>query len=287
MNAQDIQQQQQHSHPHHQKPWWKTERVKWLVAAVIVAILLVFFIWWVYFRSFVSTNDARISTDILRVSPVGVGGAIEKVTVDEGDFVKAGQILVEIDHRVPQAQYNKAKSRYNLARIDLDRARNLAKSNVSAARELDAARSNFEMAEADLKLAEVNLENTYLKAPVDGIVIQKLAEQGNVIDPGSTAIVISDVDHAWASANIEETNIARVKPGQPVEISIDEGGSLTGKVAEINAATASQFSLLPAENASGNFTKVVQRIPVKIALDPHPGRILRAGQSVTVKIRVF
>ena len=95
------------------------------------------------------------------------------------------------------------------------------------------------------------------------------------------------MDHAWVSANIEETRIAQVKPGQPVSINIDEGGSLTGKVQEITSAAASQFSLLPTENASGNFTKVVQKIPVKIALDPHPGkRILRAGQSVSIRIRV-
>lgn len=101
------------------------------------------------------------------------------------------------------------------------------------------------------------------------------------------AIEISDVDHAWVSANIEETRIAQVKVGQLVKITVDEGGTLTGHVAEINAATASQFSLLPMENASGNFTKVIQKIPVKITIDPMPNqRLLRAGQSVSVKIKV-
>ena len=258
------------------------------MAAVIIVILAAFYIWWVFFRLYVSTNDARIATNILRVSPVGVSGVVEKVGVEEGDFVKAGQILVEIDHRVSEAQSNKARAKYKLARIEFDRAENLAKSSVSALRELDSAKTNFDLAAADLKLAEINLQNTYLKAPIDGVVVQKMAQAGNLIEAGEVAVVISDVDHAWVSANIEETKIARVKPGQPVFISIDEGGSLTGKVQEINAATASQFSLLPAENASGNFTKVVQRIPVKIALDPHPNRrILKAGQSVTVRIRVL
>ena len=212
--------------------------------------------------------------------------SIEKVTVEEGIFVKAGQVLVEIDHRVPQAQFEKAKAKYELSKLELERSRNLAKSNFTPAKDLDTAKTNLEVASAELRLATLNLENTYLKSPVDGVVIQKIADVGNVAEPGQVLVSVSDVDHAWVSANIEETRIARVKVGQPVYISIDEGGSLRGRVSEILSATASSFSLLPAENASGNFTKVVQRIPVKIALDPHPGRVLRAGASVTVRIKV-
>jgi membrane fusion protein (multidrug efflux system) len=268
------------------KPWWKRSRVKWFAGAVVLLVILGIASWWFLFRPYVSTNDARVATNILRVAPVGVGGVIEKVAAEEGDYVKAGQVLVEIDHRVPEAQLNKAQAKYDLARLELDRTKKLLASRSISIRDLDNAKMNFNIADAELKLASVNLENTYLKSPVDGIVIQKIAETGNVIEPGEVAIIISDVDHAWVSANIEETHVARLKIGQPVFITIDEGGTLTGRVQEITSATASQFSLLPAENASGNFTKVVQRIPVKISLDPHPGRILRTGQSVTVRIRI-
>jgi len=266
--------------------WYQTDRVRWFAIAVVGVALAAFLLWWFYYRSFVSTNDARVATDIIRVAPVGIGGVIEKVSVEEGDQVKTGQVLVEIDHRIPDAQLAKARANFQLAALELDRARSLASSNVSARRDLDRARTNYNIASAEVQLADVNAQNTYLKSPIDGIVVQKLAETGNVLEPGQVAAAISDADHAWVSANIEETNIGRVKSGQKVYISIDEGGSLTGHVQEINAATASQFSLLPAENASGNYTKVVQRIPVKIALDPHPGRLLKAGQSVTIKIRV-
>jgi membrane fusion protein (multidrug efflux system) len=274
--------------PLHQKykNLWDRPQIKWFAYGILAIIVLGFLFWWFFYRGYVTTNDSRVATNILRIMPVGVGGVIEKVNVEEGDFVKAGQLLVEIDHSVPEAQYNKAKARYHLAQLELDRAKDLAKKNVSAARDLDSAQTNFELAEADFKLAETNLNNTYLKAPIDGLVIQKLAQPGNVIDPGQVAIVISDVDHAWVEANIEETSSAKLKIGQPVTITIDEGGTLTGHVQEITAATASQFSLLPTENASGNFTKVVQKIPIKVALDPHPGRILKAGQSVTIKILV-
>jgi membrane fusion protein (multidrug efflux system) len=280
MNANTHQPQQQLPG----KQWWQTDRVRWFAIAVLGVVLAAFFIWWIYFRSFVSTNDARVAADIIRVAPVGVGGVIEKVAVEEGDQVKAGQVVAEIDHRITDAQYAKAKANFQLANLELNRARSLT--GISAIRDLDRARTNYNIAQAELQLAEVNSQNTYLKSPIDGIVVQKLAEAGNVLEPGQVAAAISDADHAWVSANIEETNIGRVKPGQRVSISVDEGGSLTGRVQEINAATASQFSLLPAENASGNYTKVVQRIPVKIVLDPHPGRILKAGQSVTIKIRV-
>jgi membrane fusion protein (multidrug efflux system) len=268
------------------KQWWQRKRIQGFAAATLAAIAVIFFIWWGFYRFYVSTNDARIATSILRLSPVGVGGVIEKVLVAEGDTVKVGQLLVEIDRRVPEAQVKKAKARLRLTQAELNRAKSLVENNFSPTRDLENAKANYEIAASELKLAEVALQNTYLKSPIDGIVIQKLAETGNVLEPGQVAIAISDAAHAWVSANIEETRIAQVKPGQPVLISIDEGGTLTGQVEEVGAATASQFSLLPAENAAGNFTKVVQKIPVKVSLDPHPGRILRAGQSVTIKIKV-
>ena len=277
---------QEHHPEHHHIPWWKRSRIRWFAIALIIVILLGFVYWWFFFRAYVSTNDARVATNILQVAPVGVGGTIEKVTAEEGAFVKAGQVLVEIDHRVPEAQYNKTKAKYKQAQIDLDRVKNLVDKKISPKSEYDTAKTNLEMAEADMRLAEVNLQNTYLKSPIDGVVIKKIAEAGNILEPGQVAIIISDADHAWVSANIEETSLASVKVGQPVYIKIDEGGALTGKVLEITAATASQFSLLPAENASGNFTKLVQKMPIKIAIDPHPNRVLKVGQSVTVRIKV-
>jgi membrane fusion protein, multidrug efflux system len=284
---QEHQKQERQKQEHHNKPWHKKQRVK-LFAAVLIAVILVGFAsWWVLFRSFVSTNDSRVAMNIIRVSPVGVGGTIEKVMVEEGDVVKEGQVMVEIDHRVAEANFKKAKAKFEQASAELNRLKRLYGKNYTSKRDFDNAKMNFDIAEAELRLTEVNLQNTYLKSPINGIVIQKLAFPGNLLEPGQVAAAIADVDHAWVSANIEETRISQVKPGQDVAINIDEGGKLTGKVQEITSATASQFSLLPSENASGNFTKVVQKIPIKIALDPHPDiAVLRAGQSVSIKIKV-
>lgn len=82
---------------------------------MVVAVVIVFALWWVLFRSFVTTNDSRIATDLIRVAPAEIGGTIEKVAVQEGDYVKAGQVLVEIDHRIAEANYEKAKAKFELA----------------------------------------------------------------------------------------------------------------------------------------------------------------------------
>ncbi len=97
---------------------------------------------------------------------------------------------------------------------------------------------------------------------------------------------MADTEHAWVSANILEKAVSDVKIGQKVFITVDEGGKLTGKVMDVRRASTSVFSLIPSDNAAGNFTKVEQRIPVKIELDPHPGVDLRVGQSVEIKIKI-
>jgi membrane fusion protein (multidrug efflux system) len=151
---------------------------------------------------------------------------------------------------------------------------------------LDQAKANAAAAVAELKLAEVSLENTYLKSPFDGIVVQKNAEVGNLLEANQTALVVADEEHAWIAANIEETEIGRVKVGQPVLVTIDEGGTLDGEVTEIRSSVASQFALIPNDSGAGNFTKVVQRVPIKVRIQARHSADLRAGQSAEIKIRV-
>ena len=142
------------------------------------------------------------------------------------------------------------------------------------------------MAQADLKIAQIAVDRTYIKSPVSGIVVQKSAQEGNILETNQAAFTVADVEHAWVSANIQEKSVNAVKQGQKVFITVDEGGKLTGKVADVRRAAASLFSLIPSDSGAGNFTKVEQRIPVKIELDPHPGEDLRVGQSVEIKIKV-
>lgn len=227
-----------------------------------------------------------MATTLIRVAPEAVGGRVIRVAVTEGVRVKKGDVLVELNHQIPDAQLQRAKAKALLAERDLHRISELVAQRGLAPKDLDLAKANSDSAQADLRLAQTAFDNTTIKSPVDGIVIQKVAEEGNILEPGQVAVAVSDVDHAWIAANIEETSVGPVKVGQPVTVVIDEGGTLTGKVQEVRAAVASQFALIPSDSGSGNFTKVVQRIPIKIELDPHPDQTLRAGQSVEIKIRV-
>lgn len=267
-------------------PWWAHERAKRVFKIASVVVVIGFVIWLFLFRPYVSTDDARVAATLVRLAPENTSGKVIRLAVSEGDRVRAGDILLELDHSVAEAHLAKATARASQADRELRRVEQLAAQKGVPPREVDTIRAVAQTADADLQLAQIAYDRTFLKSPTDGVVVQKVVEVGNILEANQTALTIADIDHAWISANIEETAVANVKVGQPVTISIDEGGKLAGKVIEVRAATASQFALIQSENPSGNFTKLVQRIPIKIALDAHPNRPLRAGQSVEIKIRV-
>lgn len=133
-----------------------------------------------------------------------------------------------------------------------------------------------------------NLDQAALRSPIDGTVIKTLVKEGEVASPGQTVAMVVNKKQLYVSANIEETEIHKLQVGQKVDISVDTypGKTLTGSVKEIGKATASTFSLLPATNTSGNFTKVTQRIPVKISIDDQQGLDLSPGMSTVIKIHL-
>jgi membrane fusion protein (multidrug efflux system) len=144
--------------------------------------------------------------------------------------------------------------------------------------------------EAALKQAEIDLGYTTLYAPVSGLVSQRSMEKGQTVSRGQSLVAIVPLDDVWVTANFKESQLAHMRAGQPVEIEVDAyGKTFRGHVDSIAAATGARFSLLPPENATGNYVKVVQRIPVKILIDKDqdPEHTLRPGMSVapTVLIR--
>ncbi len=154
-------------------------------------------------------------------------------------------------------------------------------------RQVEAARAQAAQARAELTLAEVALARMTLKSSVGGVVVRVPVDPGDYLSPGQGAVTVVDIAHAWIAANVEETASGLLRLGQAADISIDEGGDLSGRVDVITQSAASAFALIPADNAAGNYTKVVQRIPIRIAIDASPRvRALRAGQSVVVRIRV-
>jgi len=146
-------------------------------------------------------------------------------------------------------------------------------------------------ARAALEQARVDLERTVLRAPIDGVVSQRRVQVGQKVQAGTQLMVVVPVQAAYVDANFKEVELKKVKPGQPVELISDLYGEdvvFHGKVAGFSGGTGAAFALVPAQNATGNWIKVVQRLPVRVTLDPkelrkHP---LRVGLSMEVDINV-
>jgi membrane fusion protein, multidrug efflux system len=141
---------------------------------------------------------------------------------------------------------------------------------------------------AAVQQAELNVQYTTVRAPMRGIVSKKTVEVGQVVQPGQPLMTIIPLEEVWITANFKETQLENMRPGQPATIEVDAygGRDFKGHVESLAAATGSRFSLLPPENATGNFVKVVQRVPVRIAIDEKQDaqQLLRPGMSVTAKV---
>ncbi|MBC7106992.1 MAG: HlyD family secretion protein [Firmicutes bacterium] len=136
--------------------------------------------------------------------------------------------------------------------------------------------------------AGVSVDLTYVKSPITGTVLKRLANPGEIVAPGQAVVMVADLQQVYITANVEETDLGKVRPGQFVDFTVDSfpGVRFTGRVQQIGEATAATFSLLPTRTTSGTFTKVVQRVPVKIAVDDYQGRRLLPGLSAVVRIHV-
>jgi membrane fusion protein (multidrug efflux system) len=158
---------------------------------------------------------------------------------------------------------------------------------AAASAAVELARARVAQAEAALEQAELNVSYTEVRAQVPGVVSRRSVEVGQLASPERPMMAIVPLDDTWVVANFKEDQIAHMQPGQPAEVSIDTyGESLSGHVDSLAGGTGSRFSLLPPDNASGNFTKVVQRVPVLIRLEPHPELTLRPGMSATATVDV-
>ena len=194
--------------------------------------------------------------------------------------------VAEADAGIRVAQSRLTQSRVSEQRANAElRTAQTAPEQMAATRARAAsAEARVQHARANLKQAELNLQYATVKAPVKGIVSRKAAQVGQVVQPGQPLMTIIPLEEVWITANFKETQIDGMRPGQPVTIKVDAygGREFTGKVESMAAATGSRFSLLPPDNATGNFVKVVQRVPVKIVLEKGQDRehMLRPGMSV-------
>ncbi len=361
--------------------------------------------WYATHAGLEDTDDAQIDADVVSV-PARIGGLVEKVLFVENQRVKAGDVLVELDHAQPEARLKEAEAQFaadtaaadaadnevaiisatakgqkgaaeaslrgssvaatatgdqiaqadaqvkqatvshDQAKTDFDRVKQLFGQGAIARQALDDAQSRLDATEAALTqakaqqsfvragvaqaqsrvaeasarvnqsgsvdaqiaqarahaaeahakadtskaardLAALDLSYTKIVAPRDGLASKKSVIGGQMIALGQPVVQIVPVDDLWVTANFKETQLNKMRVGQPTEVEIDAYGALKlhGTVESFQAATGARFSLLPPENATGNFTKVVQRVPVRIHLDAAPqDRPLRPGMSVEVTV---
>jgi membrane fusion protein (multidrug efflux system) len=200
---------------------------------------------------------------------------------------KASLVAAEEQIRISQSRVDQAKAGWSNAQVTTKQVEAI---RARAA----AAGAQTERSKTALEQAQLNLGYTTIVAPVDGIVGKRSVQVGQNVGPGQDLMAIVPLREIWVTANFKETQLAKMQPGQPVRIKVDTYGGRTwqGRVSSIGAATGAKYSLLPPENATGNYVKVVQRIPVRIDFDgdDQPGfnqdGLLRPGMSVTPDVNV-
>jgi membrane fusion protein (multidrug efflux system) len=341
-------------------PATKTPRKNWkqfarekrrtlLLVVVPLAALVAGVAFYLSGGRYASTDDAYVGAQKVLITP-DISGKIQKVLVKEGQKVKAGDELFEIDP-VPfrfalqqaRATLETAKTNYNnlrdnvkiyaqmldlakqgvdLKQRDVERKTSLVKSQSGSQLDLDTSTTNLVMARAQLELlqqqlatannqllgnsdlpleefppyfqtkaaldqAQRNLDHTILRAPIDGTATQVDSIQlGRFVNAGAPVFSIIDDAHPWVDANLKESDLTYVANGQPVTMSIDAFPDHTfkGTVGSLSPGTGAQFAILPPQNSTGNFVKVVQRVPVRIYFDAHDAAVqkLKAGMSTFV-----
>jgi len=205
------------------------------------------------------------------------------------DSTLAGITEAESTIKAAESRVTQAKGAFGEAEAQVQAA-NAGPQEVATTRaRAQAAAARIEQAKAAIEQAKLNLEYTTIKAPVAGTVARKSVEVGQVVQSGQPLLAVVPLSDVWVTANFKETQLDKMKPGQAATVKVDAYGGtpFKGRVESIAAATGSRFSLLPPENASGNFVKVVQRIPVKILLEKgaDPSHILRPGMSVVASVQ--
>src|SRR6266581_3294620 len=293
-----------------------------IMGVVLLGLVAVGIRRWIYSLSHVSTDNAQVDGHIIPILPK-VGGYVVEVRTDENRQVKAGDTLVVLDDRdykarlaqaeadlavalagvsnrarVGQAEAQVAQMQANAekAHADLERIKPLAEKDIVPKQALDAAEAALRGADARVAAARaardqaaLNLSYTRITAPSEGVVSKKSVEIGQLVQPGQPLMSEVPLSDVWVTANLKETQTANVTPGDLADFTVDAypGRHLKGHVQSLSPATGAKFSLLPPDNATGNFTKVVQRIPVRIHLDgaPDPAHPLRPGMSVVATIK--
>jgi membrane fusion protein (multidrug efflux system) len=321
-----------------------------LVVAVVVGAVLVGAYYALFVRYHVSTDDAYVNGNLVRLTPQ-ISGTVVAINTDETQYVRRGQVLIELDPRDEKISLAQAKAslaetvrqvaqlftqeRRNAAVVDAEHTQlqqssedlardrslqavhgvsletlehdenavrgaraalqqaqaSLASTQAEIAGTTPATHPRVLQAEANLRAAWLALDRTRVLAPVSGYVVRRSVELGEQVAPASDMLALVPVTSMWIDANFKENQLGSLRIGQPVEVGVDMYGSQVhyhGKVLGLTAGTGSALAVLPTQNASGNWIKIVQRLPVRIGLEPaelarHP---LFLGLSANIDVSV-
>jgi membrane fusion protein (multidrug efflux system) len=296
-------------------PAFKKRRIVMPLLLLLIAVAGGGWYWYAKKHSTIATDDSFIDANRATVSS-RILGRITLLNVDEDDSVHSGDTLVRLDDADIHAQIAKAEATIhyltrsaeiasvNLAKAkdDFSRFEKQFKSSIISQEQYNHGENALKLADAQSQMAiaqiatakaemailKTQLSNTAIISPFDGVIAKKWVMSGDVIQPGQAIFSLYDMKNIWITANYEETKLQLIHPGAKVQITIDAfpGMVLSGKVQSIGKTTASQFSLIPANNASGNYTKITQRVPVKISIDENAEsrHSLLPGLSVSVNI---
>ena len=224
--------------------------------------------------------EANLQLATLDFKRVGKLYKTKTVSANEMDKVQAAYKLAKARQTTAEEEINENRAKLHVARANTGEV-------TLRQRRVESLKGKLKEAEAELEAARLKLAHTTVTSPIDGVVAKKISHIGEVVAAGQPMAVIVNLNHIWVEANLEETQVEHVRLGQSVDIQVDAYPNTTfkGKVINIGAAAASQFALIPDNRSAGNFTKVTQRIPIKIALDD-PDKPLRPGMMVTVGIDI-
>ncbi len=317
-----------------------------LIAFILLVLAGVIY-WYIDYTKYIKTDDAHVESDIVAISPK-ILGRIAILYADEGDSVKKGQLLTELDstnliaqktqaianyeqavtnigqaearHQsdlkninvleillskaqddynrattqfkgdvITQEQYDHIKKAFETAQAQLDAGKAQAKVSTS---QIISAKAAVESAEAQVGVIKTQIHNTRLFSPATGVIGKRWLLPGDIVQPGQSIFAVVSSRAPWISVYLEETKLESLHVGQPVIFTLDTypGVSFTGKIFTLGSNTAAEFSLIPPNNASGNYTKVTQRVELKVSIDGIKGggelssyRIL-SGMSAIIKI---
>lgn len=273
---------------------------KTVLFTVTATVLIACIAYWQYSKHYVSTNNSYVNANVIQIAP-RVSGQVNQFAIQNDQYVNKGQVLFEIDPtpfliavNEAKAQLAKTQAELTIAQRTEKRTFKLVQNHVASAQQgdtveadLQAALASIELAKANLDKALLNLQYTKVIAPASGWVTQVTTHPGSIVEANQPLFAMICDQGFWIDANFKETDISKIQAGQTAAITIDmyKGHRFKGTVLSISGGSGTVFSLLPPQNATGNWVKVTQRVPVRIRIEtPNKHYPLRIGTSATVSV---